>query len=128
MEEGQLTGWLKAMIKLSGLSQAELARKSGVAQAQISRFLSDSPKEARTINLDTADKLFRIVEPEYLEHFKAARERAERLVEMTENIEEQYARLREKRADLVRIAGTLTDAQDVILEVLGVLPEAQDLK
>lgn len=128
MEEGLLTSWLKAMIQASGLSQAELARKAGVGQAQISRFLSEDPKSARTINLDTADKLFRVVEPEYLNQFKEGKESAERMVKYTELVEKEYARMRGRRDELARIAGMLADAQAVILEVLGVQPPLDDLQ
>jgi transcriptional regulator with XRE-family HTH domain len=115
------------MIKASGLSQAELQRRSGVGQAQISRFLSDHAETARTINLDTADKLFRVVEPDYLDHFKGGAERAQNLVKIVEKLESEYARLRAKRDDLADIAKSLAGAQDVILEVAGILESFPDL-
>ena len=41
----------------SGLTQTELAARSGVEQGTLSRFLSDDPGRRRTITLPLADKL-----------------------------------------------------------------------
>ena len=47
---------LKEAILKSGLSQSELADKSGVNQAQISRFLAEG-KGHRSLTLESASKI-----------------------------------------------------------------------
>ncbi len=49
---------LKA-IKESGMTQLELSAKSGVPQPTLSRFMSEDPKNRRTITLPVADRLCR---------------------------------------------------------------------
>lgn len=43
----------------SGMTQLELADKSGVDQPTLSRFLSEDPETRRTITLPVADRLCR---------------------------------------------------------------------
>ncbi len=60
---GHLTEWLRERIKATGLSHAQLAKRSGVAQAQISKFMN----AGTTLNLSTVDKLLPHVDAEFNE-------------------------------------------------------------
>jgi transcriptional regulator with XRE-family HTH domain len=60
---------LKA-IEQSGMTQLELAARSGVPQATLSRFMSDDPQVRRTLTLPVADKLCEALGLELVERRK----------------------------------------------------------
>ncbi len=62
-EEPKLIAVIKQAVSKSGLSLSELARKSGVDQAAISRFMLGQ----RTLTLKSAAKLFDVLNLEVVE-------------------------------------------------------------
>ena len=52
---------LMRAIRESGLTQLELASRTDVEQATISRFLSEDPRIHRTLTLPVADRLCRVL-------------------------------------------------------------------
>ena len=70
LDHGPMTKWLIEQIRDSDISQAKLAEKVGISQAQLSRFLTKKPGSFQSIRLKTADKIVKALQADVRDMMK----------------------------------------------------------
>lgn len=122
-----LTSWLQDRIRESGLSRAEICRRtqkhgnSGVTESQLSRFLDDDPTTRRTITLATADKILSVLdtiwerrEEEYRKRYEVLREKEDDLNRRLRHLIKLHNDLEDVQEALSTLGDFVDDIQDAL--------------
>jgi transcriptional regulator with XRE-family HTH domain len=114
LNQHPLSQWLVDKIKESGLSQAELSRRSGVSQAQISRFLDDHPDTHQSIRIKNADKLLVALETQMGELLKEKANSLAALSATQVRMEGEIEYWRSQRDDLCEVIIATSEAKEAM--------------